>query len=384
MGGNVFGNIFGMNVATINSVQYSVSNVTPDSYTIVLPTASNVTTITRGGGGVVTALKDVQYDAIYPAVSYLSFAGTQVSLSAKTTASDYSVSSAFTELNKDTTTEFTSTRVIPCTTNVVNNLGSASPFRFRIALDSDNENVSPLIDMDQTSVVLVKNRVNSPTYSTVNTVLDITTVAQNNNISFTKLTSNTGLINFVTVLDRANVISVTPGTTVTVSGTGNNNGTFRVLEVLGAGSNISVFGNVITEVANALGNVVVTNGTKFIAEEAARSGSAIAKYITKRIDFTSPSTSINLRMDVSKPVDSDVKVYYKSKLVGEAVDINTKEYVELPGIVIPTALGGEYAEVEKQVDNLPRYESLIIKIVLLSSNSAAVPKVKNLRIIALE
>lgn len=379
-----YGNIFGINTALISNVAYSVSNVTPDSYTIILPTSSNVTSITRGGDTSIFAETDLQYDAIYPAISYLNFAGTLINFSAKLTDATYSVNGSFTELGKDITTEFDTTKVIPSSTNITNNLSGAQPFRFRITLNTDNENISPILDLEQNSIVLIKNRINNPSYSSENTSLDITTLATNNNISFTKLTTNTGLISFVTVANRANVSGVVVGTTVTVTGSSNNNSTYRVLDVIDSGANIKVFGTVVTEAANASGNVTVTNGIKFVAEEAASGGSALAKYITKKIDFTSPSTSINLRMDTAKPNNANIKVYYKTKLVGESADLASKEYTEITGITIPDSLSGEFIEVEKQLDNLPQYESLVIKIVLLSSNSAAVPKVKNLRVIALQ
>ena len=52
-------------------------------------------------------------------------------------------------------------------------------------------------------------------------------------------------------------------------------------------------------------------------------------------------------------------------------------------LVIPDSLGGEYFEVTKQIDSLNAVQSIIFKIVLLSDNTAAVPKCKNLRAVIL-
>lgn len=379
---NVNSNLFGINVATINNVQFVTSNVKQDSYTIVLPVSSNVTTITRGGGNSIVAVSDLQFDAIYPALSYLNFAGTTVDVSAKMTQTGYALSSSYVGLEKDDTTELSTTHVIPCDLNVTNNLSGARPFTLRVSLSTDNENISPIFDTKQNSVVLVKNQINNPSYSSENSALDIVTLASRNDISFTKLTTNTGLISFVTVADRANVSGVIKGTTVTVANSNINSGVFRVLDVLDSGANLKVFGNVTTQAAANI--ITVTNGIAFVAEQATSGGTALAKYITKRVDFTNPSTSINLRMDVAKPSTADVKVYYRTKLVGETIDITTKEFIELENITIPNSLSGEFFEVEKQVDNLPQFDSIMVKIVLLSSDTAAAPKVKNLRIIALE
>jgi hypothetical protein len=248
-------------------------------------------------------------------------------------------------------------------------------------MSTDNQYLSPILDLQQCSTVLAKNRVNSPSYSTVNNSLDIITIASASNVSFTKLSTDTGLITLVNTGDKANALAIVKGTTVTVANSSVNSGQFRVLDILNSGGNIKVYGNVTTAVA---GNVItVTNGTKYVAEEAATGGSALSKYITKRIDFANPSTSINLRLDVSKPQNADVKIYYKTRLVGEAAPFEDKEYTEITGINITDSLSGEFYEIEKQLDSLPQFTSMVIKIVLLASDTAAAPKCKNLRAIVL-
>jgi hypothetical protein len=57
--------------------------------------------------------------------------------------------------------------------------------------------------------------------------------------------------------------------------------------------------------------------------------------------------------------------------------------VELTGITIPVSLNGEYYEVEKQIDNTAQFTSIVFKIVLLSDDTADIPKCKNLRAIML-
>jgi len=377
------GNVYGINVSTIENVSFTASNVALNSYTIVMPAASNVTTITRGGGTGVMALQDIKFDAIYPAISYLEFAGTQVNKSIKYTQTGYSLNSSFTDIAKDNATELSTSAVIPSDINVTNNLSGARPFTFRTTISSDNKNLSPLVDMQQVSTVLIGNRINTPSYATTNTGVDIASIAIAATVSFTNLTTTTGTINIPASADRANAAAIVKGTTITVANcasTGNNT-TFRVLDILGSGANIKVYGAVTTAAA---GNVVtVTNGTKFIAEEAATGGSSLSKYITKQIDFINPSTSINLRLDICQPSTGAVKVYYKTKLIGETSVLADKEYVEFTGLTIPTSLGGEFYEVAGQIDSLSQFSSVIIKIVLQSTSTATVPKCKNLRAIAL-
>ena len=378
---NNSGNIYGVNVKTINNVEFLVSNVRANSYTIILPTASTSNTIVRTGGNGIVAERDFLYDAVYPAISSLQFADTSARVSVKAVDKGYSPQSLFTVLNGASASELYTTSVLPSTTNITNNLSGARPLTLRITLNNNTPSLSPIIDMQQLSAVFIRNNINSPTYATENLSTDIVTVANNSNISFTRVSAETGYISIVATNDRANVSGIVKGTTVTVANSSVNSATYRVLDVLDAGANILVAGGITT--AAAANVITVTNGRAFIAEEAATGGSAIAKYITRQVDLVNPSTSINLRLDISKPENANVKVYYKVKTVGESADLATKEYVELTGLVIPTSLNGEFFEVEKQIDNITQFTSIVFKIVLLSDDSADIPKCKNLRAIML-
>jgi hypothetical protein len=375
------GNIYGVNVQTINNVEYLVSNVRPNSYTIILPTASTSNTIVRAGGNGIIANRDFLYDAVYPAISSLQFADTTARISVKGVDKGYTPQASFTTLNGANASELYTTSVLPSTTNITNNLAGARPLTLRITLNNATPFLSPIIDMEQLSAVFIRNNVNNPTYATENLEKDITTVARNSNISFTRVSAETGYISIVSVNDKANVSGIVKGTTVTVANSSVNSASYRVIDVLDAGANILVAGAITTAAA---GNVItVTNGRAFIAEEAATGGSALAKYITRQVDLANPSTSINFRLDIAKPENANVKVYYKVKTVGESSDLTTKEYVELTGLVIPTSLNGEFFEVEKQIDNVTQFTSIVFKIVLLSDDSANIPKCKNLRAIML-
>ena len=390
-----FSNIYGVNVATINNVEFAVSNVRPDSYTIIMPVASNTTSIVRVGGGAVVALQaglssgvyavqDIQYDAILPAVSALKLADSLFSISAKVTDKGYSLQPTFINLNEDEATELETTAVVPSYVNVVNNLSGARPLTIRLNLNNTSTNISPIVDMQQLSAVLIKNLINNPTYASENLTLDIVDIAKTSNIFFTNASTTTGFISLDRPVDIANVAGIVKGSTITVSNSSVNSSTFRVLDILDSGANILVYGTVTTA---AMGNVItITNGRSFVAEEATTGGSALAKYITRQVDLVNPSTSINLRLDIAKPINADVKIYYKTKLVGESVSLDTKEYIELTGIVggvIPDSLAGEFIEVAAFVDSLPQFTSVVIKIVLLSDDSADIPKCKNLRAILL-
>jgi len=266
--------------------------------------------------------------------------------------------------------------------NTTNHVAGSTPFILRVSLSTNSALVSPIIDMDQVAVLFVKNKINNPSYSSVTSTEDIITIAPSRtNISFTNLSTTTGYVNLQTALDKGNASSIVNGSNIIITGSASNNGSFRVISVDNTGQNVKVNGAIVTEAPGS--TVTVKNGTAFVAEEAPTGGSALSKYITKQIDFVNPSTSINLRLDIAKPVGAYVKLYYKTLLQGETADLTVKEYTEMTGLVIPDSLGGEYFEVTKQIDSLSAFQSIIFKIVLLSDNTAAVPKCKNLRAVIL-
>lgn len=372
---------YGLNTITLEGVEFAVSNVKQDSYTIILPDAvANVTTTTRTGN-IILATQDLKYDTLFPALAAVEYAGTKVQYSIKATDSGYSLNSSFVNISSVDDNELDTTKVIPNDENITNNLSGSRPFTLRATLTTSLRGVSPLVDLKQVGALFVNNLVNNPTYASENLVEDIVTIASSNNIFITNSSTNEGYVSLTSVADRANAVAIAKGTTITLSGSANNNGTFRVLDVLDSGANIKVYGTTITEATGS--TITITNGKAFVAEEAASGGTATSKYITRQIDFVNPSTSFNFRMDIRKPVDTNVKVYYKTRLIGETSPLADKEFVELTGITIPQSLGGEFYEVEKQIDDLSQFDAIILKVVLLSDDSASVPMCKNLRLIAL-
>lgn len=378
---NGFSNIFGVNVATVENVVFPVSNIKQNSYTITLPQTSNVTSITRAGSTTLAAQKDLRFDAIFPQIVSLDFGGGTIDVEGKFTSVGYTLGD-FVSINKNKVTELSSAKVVPSTVNIVQNMSGVNPFTLRLRLNSDNDQVSPLIDMSLQSVLLIHNQVNSPTYSSENIDNDIVTVcAANVQVSFTNLSSNIGTVNIRGTPHKANATLIPKGTFITISGSGSNNKVLRVLDVLDSGANIKVAGAVVNEAEGS--SVTITNGSGFIAEEKATGGSSLSKYITKQIDFKNPSTGFNLRLDVLKPEYTNVRIFYKVKEVGDTSPFDIEDFVEINSLDITTSRAGEYYEVEKQIDNLLPYNAIILKIVLESTDTAYVPKCKNLRLIAL-
>lgn len=142
-------------------------------------------------------------------------------------------------------------------------------------------------------------------------------------------------------------------------------------------------------------NNVSTNETLSIG------GDAFARYITKKVTLADGFDASNLvaTMDINKPSGTDVKVYYKTlpsekntPFVDEAWvemtlensvpystdDLDYREHRYFP----PNAFNAYGVPVDNPIS--PRFNNFAIKIVMLSSNEAVVPKIRDFRTIALD
>lgn len=379
---------YGINVTSLDQVTFSVSNVTLNTYTVDIGTSpnANIATATRFGGYGITASQDVQYETIYPAIAAVTPTNTTLRSQLLGTSTSYVTDASYTELIEDEEIDLEATKILAGDITKEELLSNQESLKVRVLLSSTDPYVSPILDTKQLNLTLVKNLINNPTYASENLSYDVVTVSSNVQVSLSKISNSIGQLTFTNTNDKSNALALVSGTYLNLSGNNLSSGSqYRVIQVTDSGANVRV-ANVsgLDVVAEPVGNTfVITNGRKFIAEEAPSGGSVYSKYITRQFDFVNPNTSFNFRLDVYKPAGADVKVYYKTKLVGEVDILANKEYEELTDIIMPTSLSDEFYEVEKQVDNLPQFNSIVLKINFTSSNAAKVPKISDLRLIAL-
>lgn len=384
--GNI-GNIFGISGNLIEGQNFIVSNVKTDSYTIILPSpVVGVTEPTRFGKNAVIS-NDVLYQSITPTIAIQELSNTSTSHKIITTTpsvSSYVVDSSFSNINNREENKLNSTRVLTSEVNRNLKLSNVNSLQYQIQLTTNDDYVSPMIDVKQAGLILKNNLINDETYDNSVFAHEISRVA-NANVSITALSNTVGVITLASASDQANAKAIIKGTILTL--TANiNSGQYRVMDVLSNGANIKITklsGSIITDTAGS--NVyTITNSPVFIAEEAASGGSAYSKYITRQVDFVNPSSSIKFFVDVSKPANGSLEFYYKTKLAGDNTNLKDVEYTKIDSVTIPTSQSGEFYEVSKQVDNIPGFTSLVLKIVFKAADGANSPIIKNLRIVALE
>ena len=125
-----------------------------------------------------------------------------------------------------------------------------------------------------------------------------------------------------------------------------------------------------------------------IAEETSIGGSALAKYITRKVELNDPASALKIYFLANRPAASDIKVYYKVAYHPD-VDFETLGWKEgQPDAAIPVSDDpNNYLEVEYTIgDNAGEldgnFTAFAIKVVFTSSNSAQVPSLRDFRAVA--
>ncbi len=393
---NTFGvlansNFFGIPVSELENVPLTVGDVTLNNYTITLPNTvnGNVSSTTRTGGFSMSVTEDVVYHTYYPVFSTITPNGTVLDHKIKTTDTAYTVDTSYTAINVEDF-DFDSTRVLASAVNREVSMSNGSSFMHLVEMSTTNDYLTPIIDTKRAvGGIFARNLINNPTYSSENftSANDIVTIASANNIMVTLDASVNGkaTITFTNATDKTNASSLIKGTLLNISANnGINGGQYRILNIADSGANVSVI-NVSSQnvTTNGTATYTITNGRNFIAEEAAFDGSVYSKYITRQVDFINPCTAFKFIVDTIKPNEAAINFYYKTSEVGDTIELKDKEYRPINNVVVRTSFGDEYYETAQLVEGLAQFDAIVFKITFTSTDSAKIPKIKNLRVVAL-
>jgi hypothetical protein len=363
---------------------------------------------------------------------------------------------------------------------IVDNV-AAAPLTVRALLSSANENVSPVIDLQQLSAYVISNIINNPKASTTNvadidtrvllTQGDITnvdlesqgtgtisatlgnaTIAGTNTLFTTqvfpgnyiyKQLDNTLVGTVLSVQDNES-LTLTAGALQAVSGGfyirteptlvfENNADGYAVIRTnidtadnlmssAGIGKVLTISGvavgidgtytvrdvQVVEDTTLYAGNAdrdttrIVLNETfstaanlnmitdpdfkisildKYIDDTAPYGVTNSANYITRTLSLTQPAEIIRVIMDANIVNNTEVKVFYRT-WTGN-VDLRKVRWVDTGFVSAGQDVIDKFIERQITVNGIPSFNNVQIKIVFKSSNSVYVPKIKNLRLLAL-
>jgi hypothetical protein len=334
--------------------------------------------------------------------------------------------------------------VIASTVNEDEFVNSKTAF-LQATISSTNNSLSPIIDTHRTSLITISNKINTPREDNINVAdLDNRTLftGATGAFSFANVgsawaastsksagdqvhylgnlytvtiagTTGTSAPTFTTGLQMdgtatlayagksstitstnaavcALMQTVSVGKYVTISGstTSANNGTYLITGFVGDGSTtgtITIDRPTAVTAESAISGTTVQLRTLFVDEIAPTGSSSINKYISKNIRLENPSNFFRIRLTTNCPAEANVLVYYKTNPVGATRDLDQVNWtLSSPDVAIRKVQNGDgtFYDVDYSEDNLVPFDSISVKIVLQSTSSSAVPRVKDLRIIA--
>lgn len=387
----------GIPAAEING-EHVISNVDLNCYTITVDT-TNATISGYGGGSEVKATKNCQFDIINPSIQLQTFSDTEVSFGLKTT-SGKSIDGSETPYIAETTFApclvkennfFKSPRVVASEVNENNSaLAGNKSFTFNVLMSSTNDSLSPVIDTARASIIAISNKVNSPTQDNTNVAaLDIKTIFTGATGAFTftsggTITSTNGTL---TTGVRAAMRSIGVGKYVTITGatTSGNNKTVLVTGYTDDGTTGTLTFSTTFTGESAVTGTTIQLRELFVDEIAPLGSSTVSKYVTSPIKLAQDSTNLRIRFGANIPNEAEVLVYYKT-CKGDSSQLKSTKYtLATPDASIVKVENGNetFYDVDYTIENMDAFDTVTVKLALRSTNSSAVPRVRDLRVIAL-
>ena len=338
------------------------------------------------------------YDVIQPNLTLQTFNDTSVmySISALTTA--MSRKGMLVEANQN------NMMAEPCmiadpsySTSARDILSADSPsLILNVQMVSSNPCLTPMIDSDRVSAVLVNNLIDNPKEEDMyHEGFDSKLLLGTSNATVSS-SSISGLIvsgNVITSGSEANdkklaLASVGKYLDITVKKSINGSNVMQNIKTLITDMK-TVNDHVQIHLQDSLGvNAVycIKLRTRFTDEIAALGGSAYSKYITKPITFGGTSTMLRVLFAASVPSAASIDVYYKSYLNAGSEGYDEVEW-KLMGQSNTLQLDMDvdsdtFHDYEYTAEDIAAFDVAAVKLVFRSSISTEVPKVKDLRILA--
>jgi hypothetical protein len=355
--------------------------------------------------------------------------------------SPYVIDSGFSPALVRQNNTFYTPRMICSETNESVLLSGAKSVTFNAQLSTINNSVSPIIDTTRTSLIAISNKLNSPTQSNTNvdpldsiTAFSFSTgafsfsnsgsawvastaksvgdlVYHNNNLYVVTFAGTTGttppahtagtLINGTAVLlyqgypgiitstvsaVRTAMAGIGIGKYVTITGatTGTNNSTFLVTGFSDDGTTATLNIATLFTAEAAVSGTTVTARLLFSDEIAPVGSSTISKYVTNPVKFAFASTYTRVMLSANLPAESNIAVYYKT-CTGDAGQLATTKYTLMtPDSAIVKVDNGNttFSDITYTLTGMQSFDTISVKLVMTSTNSSAVPIIKDFRVIA--
>ncbi len=361
--------------ASLNNT-FVVGTVTDsDHYTITLGAAANLTD--NVGGAAVRVSKSIKFDSgiLVTGPSLSVRPNTILTSSAKFT--DDTVKDIIpTQITHERTFELSAPKYIHSDLNENVLFSNSKSLSVDINLSSLDSAMSPVIDLTQLMLFTNQNKINAPSSADIVTAIDANTIISAASCVFTQ-TVNT--ISCAT----ADLSKFIIGSYVTITGTtSNNTAGFDCMvidiDLLSATPVIYVSKALVNETVSS----TIVQYETFIDEISPINGTAESKYQHLPIVLQSPATALKILFAACIPSTTDIDLYYRSTTVSSGVPLSETKWV----LVSPNykkTHEDEFIDLDYEVNGIHSFNTFQVKLVQRSTNTSIVPRIKDLRVIAL-
>lgn len=374
--------------AQING-SHVVSDIELDSYTFTVATAANASG--RVGGSTGIASKNIQMDLIRPNIAEMVITGGVSEWGVRTTSGQsanggqipYVKESAYSMIDILENNYFMNPRMIASSQNETTLMSGNSSLELKNVIFSNNRNISPVLDLNRLSCIVVGNRIDSPSTTTASKTLTVTVGSRVVSVAHTNHKLSTGsTIDVVSTIDIGSITSVELTGSFTITRTSDNAYTFQVSSALTP--------------TNGTGSVSVTwshTHYKYVPENIKTGNTAAARYVTKKITVEEPAISVRLLLTAVVMDTSSFEIWYRKQ-----GPFDSTLFSDLPWIKLETP--DSFVGLSENLQDFKEYEynkdffvgettvpdeftSISFKIVMKSTDSTRVPIFDNMRVICL-
>ena len=147
---------------------------------------------------------------------------------------------------------------------------------------------------------------------------------------------------------------------------------------------IDVEGSSVITISNRINKELDSNDQLDITSELSPFGGKHSAYITKRVMLETSSTSIKVLFEAIRTSGNDIKVFVKIKGDSTPGTFNDMNYFEVPAISYPSSeTKKQFRAFDYEIKSLPEFQEFSVKIVMIGNDQSDVPKIRNLRALAL-
>lgn len=249
---------------------------------------------------------------------------------------------------------------------------SKPDFLLRVGMSTTDPNVSPIIDLSRLNLITVKNNIQNGGFTDDD--VSIITPGTGYSAGTLPINGSTGSSGQITLaVDGSGVIT---GATVSSAGSG-------------------YFDDASVTLSGGTGGEI-----KISSETNQNGGNNIARYITRRVSLASGFDAEDLKVYLRayKPSTSNIIVYYKVLSAGDSESFDDKYWIKMSQVTDSNLFSSNDNDFQtfefKTVNDTAEYtvgsntynnfRTFAIKMVLASSSFVDIPKVKDLRVIALD